>query len=115
MSDTPRTRKWREVRAEAVRAGGLEESRVADAGGALVEAMQTYRLQELRKRYARKSQAEIAAALGVTQGRISQIENGDIAHTEVATLVAYAQALGGRLVVGVAFDDADEPLPLISA
>jgi hypothetical protein len=35
--------------------------------------------------------------MGVTPGRISQIENGDLDAYEVTTLSRYAQALGARL------------------
>jgi transcriptional regulator with XRE-family HTH domain len=35
--------------------------------------------------------------MGVTPGRVSQIENGDLGVNEVATLSRYAQALGARM------------------
>jgi transcriptional regulator with XRE-family HTH domain len=35
--------------------------------------------------------------MGVTPGRVSQIENGDLDVNEVATLSRYAHALGARL------------------
>ena len=35
--------------------------------------------------------------MGVTPGRVSQIENGDLDANEVATLSRYAQALGARM------------------
>lgn len=35
--------------------------------------------------------------MGVTPGRVSQIENGDLDANEVATLSRYARALGARM------------------
>jgi transcriptional regulator with XRE-family HTH domain len=43
----------------------------------------------------------VAAALGVSPSRISQIENGDIEAMELETLRAYASALGGRIDVTI--------------
>jgi transcriptional regulator with XRE-family HTH domain len=48
-----------------------------------------------------RTQAEVAAALGVSQSRISQIENGDVEAMELETLRAYAAALGGRIDVTI--------------
>lgn len=49
----------------------------------------------------RKTQAELARALGVSQSRISQIENGKIEAMELETLRAYAAALGGDVDITV--------------
>ncbi|MEV0491998.1 helix-turn-helix domain-containing protein [Streptomyces atratus] len=48
-----------------------------------------------------KTQAEVAALGGVSQSRISQIENGDIEVMELETLRAYAAALGSHVDVTV--------------
>ena len=48
-----------------------------------------------------QDQAEAAAAVGVAQSRISQIENGDLEAMEPETLHAYAAALGGRIDVTI--------------
>jgi DNA-binding XRE family transcriptional regulator len=55
-----------------------------------------FHLAEERKRLG-LTQRDVAQAMGVTPGRVSQIENGDLAVTEVATLARYAQALGAKL------------------
>lgn len=55
-----------------------------------------YHLAEERKRLG-LTQRDVAAAMGVTPGRISQIENGDLDVNEVATLARYAEALGAKL------------------
>jgi transcriptional regulator with XRE-family HTH domain len=59
-----------------------------------------YHLRELRRSLGR-TQKEIAAVLGVSQSRISQIENGNIDVMELDTLRAYAAALGGHLDVTI--------------
>ena len=55
-----------------------------------------YHLAEERKRLG-LTQREVADLMGVTPGRVSQIENGDLDANEVATLSRYANALGARL------------------
>ena len=59
-------------------------------------------LGEMRKK-AGLTQAEVAEAMGVTQQRVSAIENGAIA--ELATLADYIRALGGELKVIADFGD----------
>jgi transcriptional regulator with XRE-family HTH domain len=39
----------------------------------------------------------VAELMGVSPGRVSQIENGDLDVNEVATLSRYARALGARM------------------
>jgi predicted XRE-type DNA-binding protein len=48
-----------------------------------------------------QDQAEVAAALGVSQSRISQIEKGDLEAMELETLRACAATLGGRIDVTI--------------
>jgi len=55
-----------------------------------------YHLAEERKRLG-MTQRQVAELMGVTPGRISQIENGDLDVNEVATLARYAQAVGARM------------------
>jgi transcriptional regulator with XRE-family HTH domain len=43
------------------------------------------------------TQAQVAARMGITQGRVSAIEHAQPATTELRTLAAYIEALGGRL------------------
>jgi transcriptional regulator with XRE-family HTH domain len=42
------------------------------------------------------TQREVAAAMGVSIQRVSQIENGQLDRAEYGTLAAYVRALGGR-------------------
>lgn len=59
-------------------------------------------LTEMR-RNAGLTQAEVAQAMGVSQQRVSAIENGAVA--ELATLADYIRALGGELKIIADFGD----------
>jgi DNA-binding XRE family transcriptional regulator len=59
-------------------------------------------LAEMRKK-AGLTQAEVAEAMGVSQQRVSAIENGAVAG--LATLGDYVRALGGELKVIADFGD----------
>ncbi|MFC0003018.1 helix-turn-helix domain-containing protein [Micromonospora siamensis] len=84
---------WEDVRAD------LDDGhRVAlEAERERTEAwVSAFHLAEERKRLG-LTQRDVAQAMGVTPGRISQIENGDLDVNEVATLARYAEALGAKL------------------
>jgi predicted XRE-type DNA-binding protein len=55
-----------------------------------------YHLAQMRKNAGLK-QAEVAATLGVSAARISQMENGAVKRMQVETIAAYIAALGGHL------------------
>jgi DNA-binding XRE family transcriptional regulator len=67
-----------------------------------VLAVRAEYLTEMRKRVG-LTQAEVAEAMGVSQQRVSAIENGAVA--ELATLSDYIRALGGELKVIADFGD----------
>jgi DNA-binding XRE family transcriptional regulator len=93
---------WADVRAE------LSEGRdasLADERARTDAWISAYHLAEERKRLG-LTQREVADAMGVTPGRISQIENGDLEVNEVATLGRYASALGARM--RIIFDYGDD-------
>lgn len=54
------------------------------------------------------TQRQMAAALGVSQSRVSQIERGE--NLEISTVSKYVAALGGSLHLSAAFDGATVPL-----
>lgn len=56
------------------------------------------RLREIREAYA-WSQQQVAEALGVNQTRVSAIERGDLAKTELGTIQHYVECLGGEIEV----------------
>jgi len=92
-------RRWEDVKAEAhqLHPDLDDPARRAAARAELDAHVAGYHLKELRKSLGR-TQAEVAAALGVSQSRI---ENGDLEAMELETLRAYAAALGGRIDVTI--------------
>lgn len=82
------------------RVGGPEE---AERRRKVVMARQTgFRLAEERKRHG-VTQARLAELMGVTAGRVSQIERGELATIEA--VARYVEALGGRLDLVANFAD----------
>ncbi|MFI9641966.1 helix-turn-helix domain-containing protein [Micromonospora sp. NPDC051925] len=92
---------WNEVRAKAreidpcwddpervARRGRFREKMLASVSGA--------QLAEIRRQLD-MTQQQLAEAAGLSQARISQIENGE--HTSLETLRAYVTGLGGHLDV----------------
>jgi DNA-binding XRE family transcriptional regulator len=61
-----------------------------------------FRLAEERKRRG-LTQAQLAKAMGVTSGRVSQIERGEVATMD--SVARYVEALGGRLDLVASFGD----------
>ena len=83
-----------EAEHEEIRAGTQE----------LIAQARAYRLAEIRRRQ-HATQNDIAKVMGVTQARVSRIEKGEISRSEVDTLAAYVQALGGKLKIIADFGD----------
>ncbi|MFD3677886.1 helix-turn-helix domain-containing protein [Streptomyces sp. NPDC058613] len=76
-----------------------------DRGAAeMIAAVRAHRLAEVRKRQ-HTTQVQVAEAMGVTQARVSRIENGELERSEVETLAAYVRALGGKLKIVAEFGD----------
>jgi DNA-binding XRE family transcriptional regulator len=75
---------------------------VEEAHQKRVQAVRAGHLTEIRKR-AGLTQTEVAEAMGVSQQRVSAIENGSVA--ELSTLADYIRALGGELKVIADFGD----------
>ena len=97
-------RTWKEIRAEAVAEGRLDEQSVARSREQTLAKIRAYRLAELRKAVG-LNQDDLARRLGISQSRISRIERGDLDHTEIATLRAFTHALGGELEITVKLGD----------
>jgi DNA-binding XRE family transcriptional regulator len=95
--------RWKDIRAEHVaRAGG--EQAVEVGKQELIATVMGQRLAEARRRRG-LTQQQVAERMGVTKGRISQIERGNISGQDV--LVRFAAALGGRLRQAIYFEDGD--------
>jgi phage shock protein A/DNA-binding XRE family transcriptional regulator len=81
-----------------------------DAGAAALVARNRARtLAEQRTRLG-LTQAEVAQRMGVRQERVSAIERAEPGATEIRTLAAYIEALGGRLQITAEFDGENIPL-----
>lgn len=94
---------WKDIRAEHVERAGGEAAVEAGKRELLAEVI-GHRLAEVRRARG-MTQKQIADKMGVTKGRVSQIEQGKIAGQDV--LARYAAALGGRLHQAIYFDDGD--------
>lgn len=93
--------RWKDIRAEHVaRAGG--EDAVEAGKEELLNEMLGHRLAEVRRSRG-LTQQQVADRMGVTKGRVSQIEQGKISGQDV--LSRFASALGGRLHQAIYFDD----------
>ncbi|WP_410620634.1 helix-turn-helix domain-containing protein [Amycolatopsis sp. cmx-8-4] len=95
--------RWKDVRATHVERAGGEEA--VEAGKQeLLATVQGHRLAEIRRSRG-LTQQQLAERMGVTKGRVSQIEQGKVSGLEV--LARYAEALGGRLHQSIYFEDGD--------
>lgn len=91
---------WKAVRAAAVAGGRIDEKRVAELRGTALAQVRAHRLAEVRSATG-LNQEELSRRLGISQSRVSRIERGDLEKTELATLRAFVQALGGEIEVTV--------------
>jgi predicted XRE-type DNA-binding protein len=97
---------WREVksRRDAEHPDASRPMRVANVRRAQLDAVRAVRLADLRKEQGR-TQQQVANELAVAQSRVSQIESGDLERSELGTIRAYVEALGGQLRVMADFGD----------
>lgn len=94
------TKKWPDVRAKHVTAAGPDS--VAEHAGRMLARVRAHNLAEMRRRKG-LTQRQVAEAMGVSTGRVSQIEHGDLSGLDV--LDRYIQALGGQLDLVATFGD----------
>jgi DNA-binding XRE family transcriptional regulator len=92
--------RWSEIRDKHITAAGADA--VEARKGTLITQVRAHRLVEIRKRQG-LTQRDVAAAMGVTVGRISQIEAGDISGIDV--LNRYITAIGGLMEIVANFGD----------
>jgi ribosome-binding protein aMBF1 (putative translation factor) len=98
------TKDWKSTRQAATDRGRMDEARIAHHKGRGLSAVRAQRLAEIRAALG-FNQTVLAARLAISQPRVSRIERGDIDTTQVATLRAYIEALGGQLEVTAKFGD----------
>lgn len=95
--------RWADVRAHYVEAAGGEDAFEAGKQELLATVI-GHRLAEIRRARG-LTQQQVAERMGVTKGRVSQIEQGKVAGQQV--VARYAEALGGRLHQAIYFEDGD--------
>jgi predicted XRE-type DNA-binding protein len=81
-----------------------EEAQMAAGRERLLSQVRAHRLADIRKSQG-ETQVGVARRMGVTQARVSAIEHGEIRRSEVDTLAAYVEALGGKLKLVADFGD----------
>jgi DNA-binding XRE family transcriptional regulator len=95
------TKRWGDVRGRHVAAAGGAAA-VGAGKDRLLARTRGQRLAEIRKRQG-LTQRDVATAMGVSVGRVSQIEAGDVSGIDV--LGRYVTAIGGRLEIIAVFGD----------
>ena len=99
---------WETLKRELHSAGVSPEEIEARARALLAQA-RGHQLAQTRKQLG-LAQRDIAATMGVSIARISQIEHGEVTSFEV--IARYVEALGGRLDLVADFGDRTVRLPV---
>ncbi|MHA6801159.1 helix-turn-helix domain-containing protein [Bounagaea algeriensis] len=103
-------RSWKDVKQDKEaqdRARGRDVETAREHAATLTQAyVLGDRLAQLRETR-HVSQAEIAERMGISQARVSKLENGDPAHLELGTIRRYITALGATLKLIADFEDHD--------
>ena len=77
---------------------GITDDQMNKARQETQAVIDAFNLKEAR-RVSNMTQVEVARAIGVSQNRISRIENGDLNAMSVDSLRRYVSALGGNLTL----------------
>lgn len=104
-----------ETEAEDRAAGRLDEAKIAEYRRGMRAAQRAHRLAEIRKSMG-LTQTDVAAAMHVSQRRVSAVERGDLTRTNLGTVATYVAALGGtieivasigeqRIIIGLLHED----------
>lgn len=75
---------------------GITDEQMNAARHATQATIDAYKLREARKA-SHMTQVELAKAMGVSQNRISRMENGDIRSMSLDTISRYIEAVGGTV------------------
>ncbi len=102
---------WETLERE-LHAAGVSPEEIEAGARALLAQARGYQLAQARKQLG-LAQREIAATMGVSIARISQIEHGEVTSFEV--IARYVEALGGRLDLVADFGDRTVRLPVSDA
>jgi DNA-binding XRE family transcriptional regulator len=93
-------KKWSDVRERHIEAVGADV--IASHASQMLVRVRAHTLADVRRRKG-LTQKQVAEAMGVSVGRVSQIEHGDLSGLDV--LDRYVQALGGQLGLVATFGD----------
>lgn len=77
---------------------GITEEQMAQARRRTQSVIDAYDLRAARKA-CDMTQVELAKLMGVSQNRVSRIENGDIGAMSLDTVRRYIEAVGGELAL----------------
>ena len=77
---------------------GIPAEQMDEARAETQAVIDSYNLRQARKA-SDMTQVELAKTMGVSQNRISRMENGDLGSMSLDTLRRYVEALGGRLTL----------------
>lgn len=77
---------------------GIAAEQMDEARAETQAVIDSYNLRQARKA-SDMTQVELAKTMGVSQNRISRMENGDLGSMSLDTLRRYVEALGGRLTL----------------
>ena len=77
---------------------GITEEQMNQARQLTHAAIESYKLKEARKA-CNLTQVQLAEVMGVSQNRISRMENGDIGSMSLDAIRRYVEALGGSLTL----------------
>jgi predicted transcriptional regulator len=94
-------KRWSDIRDKHVAAAGGSKVVRADKDRLLAQ-VRAHRLVEIRQRQG-LTERDVAAAMGISAGRVSQIEAGDVSGIDV--LDRYVTAIGGLLEIVATFGD----------
>jgi DNA-binding XRE family transcriptional regulator len=81
-----------------------EEAEMAAERSRMLAELRAHKLAEIRMNQG-ETQVTVAQRMGVSQARVSAIEHGQVGRSEVDTLAAYVEALGGKLRLIADFGD----------
>ena len=77
---------------------GITNAQMEEARNGTREMIEAYKLREARKA-CNLTQVELARAMGVSQNRVSRMENGDIKTMSLESIRRYIEAVGGTLTL----------------
>jgi ribosome-binding protein aMBF1 (putative translation factor) len=102
---------WEDLERD-LHAAGVTPAEIEAGARELLAQSRGRQLAETRRQLG-AGQKDIAAAMGVTVARVSQIEHGEATSFEV--IARYVEALGGRLDLVADFGDRTVRLPVTDA